>query len=286
MSQEWSLFTEPGEFFDLLSQLETSIAERQGMRRGWFTYTDLCVLLEQAAWRHALTAIYQQFTKVSCMLGLVYLTSVASLLATDAALHQLSLPHDGHPHPLGPPPAPIGPPTQLPAPGTSPVPVDPPAPPARRAPCCFHGNGSRPDPASPTTATTTLPPAPLPAAPVQTSMLCLWGSLLASLGHIHPEPNPPRPWSAAALFCPGCLASHPTLQCSRNTSTTTAPVAATDEHPPPRSHGNHRHGTSGPWLGSVLAGVNSGSSPPLRVTASHPRSILPLDKAQAILMTG
>lgn len=41
-----------------------SIAQRQGMKRGWFTYTDLCVLLEQSAWSQALTAIYQHFTKV------------------------------------------------------------------------------------------------------------------------------------------------------------------------------------------------------------------------------
>ena len=34
------------------------------MKRGWFTYTDLCVLLEQSAWRKALTAIYLHFTKV------------------------------------------------------------------------------------------------------------------------------------------------------------------------------------------------------------------------------
>jgi hypothetical protein len=34
------------------------------MKRGWFTYTDLCVLLEQAAWRQALTAIYLHFAKV------------------------------------------------------------------------------------------------------------------------------------------------------------------------------------------------------------------------------
>lgn len=41
-----------------------SIAQRQGMKRGWFTYTDLCVLLEQSVWSQALTAIYQHFTKV------------------------------------------------------------------------------------------------------------------------------------------------------------------------------------------------------------------------------
>lgn len=47
-----------------------SIAERQGMKRGWFTYTDLCVLLEQSAWSQALTAIYQHFTKVRGRFGL------------------------------------------------------------------------------------------------------------------------------------------------------------------------------------------------------------------------
>lgn len=42
----------------------SSIAERQGMKRGWFSYTDLCVLLEHSVWSQALTAIYQHFTKV------------------------------------------------------------------------------------------------------------------------------------------------------------------------------------------------------------------------------
>lgn len=41
-----------------------SIAEKQGMRRGWFTYTDLCVLLDHSAWSHALAAVYQHFLKV------------------------------------------------------------------------------------------------------------------------------------------------------------------------------------------------------------------------------
>ncbi|XP_026881601.2 protein CNPPD1 [Electrophorus electricus] len=90
---EWSLFTEPSELFSVLNQLESSIAEREGVRRGWLTYTDLCVLLEQANWRLALTNIYQHFTKVTCMLGLLYLTSVAGLIAASAVLQQLCLPH-------------------------------------------------------------------------------------------------------------------------------------------------------------------------------------------------
>ncbi|XP_017312425.1 protein CNPPD1 [Ictalurus punctatus] len=87
----WCLFTEPSELFNALSQLETCIAERQGTKRGWYTYTDLCVLLEQANWRNVLIAAYQHFAKVTCMLGLLYLTSIAGLLATSAALHQLNL---------------------------------------------------------------------------------------------------------------------------------------------------------------------------------------------------
>ncbi|KAI2668783.1 ATP-binding cassette sub-family B member 6 [Labeo rohita] len=42
---DWNLFTEPSDFLKVLSQVESSIAERQGMKRGWFTYTDLCVLV-------------------------------------------------------------------------------------------------------------------------------------------------------------------------------------------------------------------------------------------------
>ncbi|KAM9455214.1 protein CNPPD1 [Clarias gariepinus] len=102
---DWHLFAEPSEFFNVLSQLETCIAARQGMKRGWYTYTDLCVLLEQASWRSALVAVYQHLTKVTCMIGLLYLTSVTGLLATSVALHQLNLPNAGpvnsalfHPH--------------------------------------------------------------------------------------------------------------------------------------------------------------------------------------------
>uniref|UniRef100_UPI0037E90D8D protein CNPPD1 n=1 Tax=Semicossyphus pulcher TaxID=241346 RepID=UPI0037E90D8D len=275
---EWSLFTEPNDLFDILSQLETSIAERQGMKRGWFTYTDLCVLLEQSAWSQALTAIYQHFTKVSCMLGLVYLTSVAGLIATSAVLQQLSLSRSGHT--LLPPPADISP-AHLDIPNlNSEAPSV-----APRLPCCVLANKSL----NRHTGALGVGEQHLqnpPSASSQTSILCLWGSLLASMGHTHPETNSdkeaPQTWSPASYLCPGCLAALPPLQCGlRNTSAlfTRGPF-----------DNNQRHA---PWLASSLLGgaepsLNSrlGVFPPVQMGPCHPEAILPINKAQALLMPG
>ncbi|XP_059184242.1 protein CNPPD1 [Centropristis striata] len=274
---EWSLFTEPNDFFDILSQLETSIAERQGMKRGWFSYTDLCVLLEQSAWNQALTAIYQHFTKVTCMLGLVYLTSVAGLIATSAVLHQLSLSRSGQP--LLTPPAEISPDLQ-----TSTLNAEAPSA-AQPVPCCVLANKSL------NRQTTALeinqdhgqnPP----SASSQRSVLCLWGSLLASMGHIHPETDSdveaPQTWSPVSFICPGCLASLPPLQCGLKNNSTLFTHGPLDNH--------QRHA---PWLASSFFGgaepsLNSrlGVFPPVQLGPCHPEAMLPVDKAQALLMPG
>lgn len=44
--------------------LPTSVAEQQGRRRGWYTYTDLCVLLEQPVWQLSLGSLCQRLVKV------------------------------------------------------------------------------------------------------------------------------------------------------------------------------------------------------------------------------
>ncbi|XP_074520301.1 protein CNPPD1 [Halichoeres trimaculatus] len=257
---EWSLFTEPNDFFDILNQLETSIAERQGMKRGWFTYTDLCVLLEQSAWSQSLVFIYQHFTKVSLMLGLVYLTSVAGLIATSAVLHQLSLSRSGG-HPLLPPPLEISTPhihATLNSDAASAV---------KRTPCCVLANKSlnRPTAFPPSQDQTDSPP----SASSQTSIFCLWGSLLASLGHTHPDMEAPQTWSAASFLC-----SLPPLQCG-NSST----LLTRDNH--------QRHA---PWLSHSLLepSLNSrlGVFPPVQLGPCHPESMLPVNKAQALLMPG
>jgi hypothetical protein len=47
-----------------LSSPSISVAEQQGRRRGWYTYTDLCVLLEQPTWQLALGSLCQRLVKV------------------------------------------------------------------------------------------------------------------------------------------------------------------------------------------------------------------------------
>ncbi|XP_073503464.1 protein CNPPD1 [Phyllobates terribilis] len=85
---DWSLYTQPGEFFEVLRWLEGRVAEQQGMKRGWFTYTDVAVLLEQELWQKAFSDFCQQVTKLACLLSLVYLTGVATFFASVAVLHK------------------------------------------------------------------------------------------------------------------------------------------------------------------------------------------------------
>ncbi|XP_009706964.1 PREDICTED: protein CNPPD1, partial [Cariama cristata] len=85
---DWSLYTDPRELFEVLSWLEGRVAEKQGMWRGWFTYTDLCVLMEQSIWQHVLGQFYQQVVKLACLLGVVYLTGFATVFASVTVVHR------------------------------------------------------------------------------------------------------------------------------------------------------------------------------------------------------
>ncbi|KAG8432251.1 hypothetical protein GDO86_016769 [Hymenochirus boettgeri] len=87
---DWSLYTHPREFFEVLRWLEGRVAEQQGLKRGWFTYTDLCVLLEQGLWQKVFGDFCQHVTKLACILGIMYLTGVATLFASIAVLHKVT----------------------------------------------------------------------------------------------------------------------------------------------------------------------------------------------------
>ncbi|XP_063068199.1 protein CNPPD1 [Engraulis encrasicolus] len=284
---EWSLFTEPKEFFDMLRQLEASIAERQGMKRGWFTYTDLCVLLEQSSWRQALAAIYQHFTMVACMVGLLYLTSVASLIAASTLLHQLSTSlRVAH----LPTPAPI--PIHIPIP----IPVSSPN-------CCVPDTESQDHP--PTTSTAS-PPFSVPSeTPASTStlspdaVLCLWDSLLSTLALSDPPLPPPQPdayqphSSSGSLRCVGCSDLHRPWQCGGS-------IAQNVTLPTHCGRASHPSSLLGPWLplpallsGSPLAHHHhhhqhhhQSGLDPLLGRGSCPHTSLPFGKVPTLLVPG
>uniref|UniRef100_A0A8C6Y4B5 Protein CNPPD1 n=1 Tax=Naja naja TaxID=35670 RepID=A0A8C6Y4B5_NAJNA len=79
---DWSLFTDPKEFFEVLSWLEGC----KVLGRGWFI-TLICAILEQTLWQQALGQFYQQVAKLACILGVVYLTGVAAVFASAAVMH-------------------------------------------------------------------------------------------------------------------------------------------------------------------------------------------------------
>ncbi|KAB1278549.1 Solute carrier family 23 member 3 [Camelus dromedarius] len=83
-AMDWRLYTDPREIFEVLSWLESCVAEQQGRRRGWYTYTDLCVLLEQPAWQLALGSLCQQLAK--------HILVLTSLLCASHLLLLRSLP--------------------------------------------------------------------------------------------------------------------------------------------------------------------------------------------------
>ncbi|CAL1598044.1 unnamed protein product [Knipowitschia caucasica] len=89
-AMEWSLFTEPRDFFTVLSRLESRVAHREALSRGWFTYTELCVLLEQSHWNQALLSTCLHWIKVCSMIALLYLSSVSALMMSPSVLHTLS----------------------------------------------------------------------------------------------------------------------------------------------------------------------------------------------------
>ncbi|KAM5124844.1 protein CNPPD1 [Mantella aurantiaca] len=181
---DWGLYTHPGEFFHVLRWLEGRVAEQQGMKRGWFTYTDLSSLLEQDLWLQVFNDLCQQVTKMACVLGLVYLTGVATLFASVAVLQKASWEVNG---------------TSLLSSVTDPGPDG-------SAPLVF------PSPAEETPS----PPSVLPCSleeesaerksSVTATALYLWGSVLTALTYKNPggeELKPPD------RFCPHCSKPKP-----------------------------------------------------------------------------
>ncbi|KAL1022349.1 hypothetical protein UPYG_G00025490 [Umbra pygmaea] len=265
---EWSLFTEPGDYFGILNQLEARIAEKQGIKRGWFTYTDLCVLLEQAAWRQALASIYLQVAKVTCMLGLVYLTSVAGLISTSHVIQQLSQPlvPVGQTHPPSSVLSPTPPAVLISVPET--------LSPASNLPhCCVLGNDSqnrRPGAfQTPYDCKRCTPPSP------QHSVMCLWSFLLTSR-------HPPDVESSSHAASKGSVEHLPrgSIRCGPWNNSAALLESGTPGQPAPwPAPSSLFYGASPILLDSSLAGLSS-----LPLGPCSPHFVLPIKNPPSLVM--
>lgn len=180
---DWSLYTQPREFFEVLQWLEGRVAEQQGMKRGWFTYTDLTTLLEQELWQKAFSDFCQQITKLACLLSLVYLTGVATFFASVAVLHKAT----GEINGTALLPSVVESPSDVSVPLFVPVPPEEIATPGPSVPPCSLEEECAERRSS-----------------VTATALYLWGSVLTALTYSDPggaaseEPQPPD------QYCPYC----------------------------------------------------------------------------------
>ncbi|CAG5124305.1 unnamed protein product, partial [Candidula unifasciata] len=87
-AMDWKLFVQPREFEDTLAAIERRLALQEGCKRGWFTYTELDVLMSSdllwALWEN----IGSECSKLLTAISAAYVTSVLSMLGSTAlAIH-------------------------------------------------------------------------------------------------------------------------------------------------------------------------------------------------------
>lgn len=199
--------------------------------------------------------------QISCMLGLVYLTSVAGLIATSAVLQQLSLSRYGQTE--------LSPPADIKLASPQTANLSPEAPSAaQHLPCCILKNKSLNCQIGSPGRDHVQNPA---AVSSHTSYLCIWASVHASPGHMHPETNSEMEVKGATTskYCSGSLKSLPPLHCGLGNNSA-LPVQG--------SIGNHHRHALESSLNSVF--------PPVHLGACHPDYLLAIDKTHALLLPG
>ncbi|XP_071943422.1 protein CNPPD1-like [Antedon mediterranea] len=79
---DWDLFVRPPDFLKCLNQVEQTIALKEGSRRGWFSYTDLAVILNNPDYHQAILTMMAHIIKIMCACVLTY-----SFMATTAVFY-------------------------------------------------------------------------------------------------------------------------------------------------------------------------------------------------------
>lgn len=85
----WSLFTHPEEFERILKSMEESTAYSEGLRRGFWTYLDCMILLQNVQLNSAMLDAMRQLCKVVAVCSIAYIAGLLTILASVSTLSLL-----------------------------------------------------------------------------------------------------------------------------------------------------------------------------------------------------
>ncbi|XP_071792129.1 protein CNPPD1-like [Asterias amurensis] len=89
---DWKLLVDPLDFYDFLLGIETRIALSEGGKRGWYTYTDLSILMQHPGWYEACSTLIEHMVKVISICTLVYSVCAATTIWSALLLHHANIP--------------------------------------------------------------------------------------------------------------------------------------------------------------------------------------------------
>lgn len=89
---DWNIFVQPSQFFQVLKGIETEIASKQILKRGWLTYTDVEVLLKTIVMDQWLTLLIERVVKVVVVSTVTYTAAVLTLFGASVLVQRCCLP--------------------------------------------------------------------------------------------------------------------------------------------------------------------------------------------------
>nr|SVE75754.1 EOG090X069C [Daphnia hispanica] len=97
---EWRLFVDDEDFAEALARIEFRVAQRESLKRGWLTYTDLDVLAQRKLLSDTWDVVYDLVINVSLACMTAYLASLVTLVGS--AIVVSSLPWNSYSSPSPP----------------------------------------------------------------------------------------------------------------------------------------------------------------------------------------
>nr|CAG4639180.1 EOG090X069C [Daphnia magna]SVE82495.1 EOG090X069C [Daphnia magna] len=86
---EWRLFVDDQDFAETLARIEFRVAQRESLKRGWLTYTDLDILARQKLLSDTWNVVYDLVINVSVACMTAYLASLVTLVGSAIVVSSL-----------------------------------------------------------------------------------------------------------------------------------------------------------------------------------------------------